>query len=383
MPLNPLISKCQIKVCYVSDEPNRNQSIITKEAAIKIANSLPGSPIVGYFDEEAQDFTGHEKTLEIKDDKICVTEETKPYGFVDLHAQVWFQKFVDDGEQIREYLMTEGYLWTGQYPECKRVIKKGNNQSMEISDDPKFLDAHWTKDINGKPQFFIINEALISKLCILGEDREPCFEGAQISKIEFAFDDNFKNTYSQMVYQLQEIVDKGGFNRMTEQEKEKIDYEVDKTEQEDVVETQEVIETQQYNLEDIPEYTALKAQYSELEEKYNTTVSDYENMKQEMQELVEFKNSVEKQEKEDMIASFYVLSDEDKKDVREHIDEYSLDEIESKLAVICVRNKVNFNLDTEEEVTEEPFTYNLNDECIESVPGWVRAAQAVKKEKNL
>jgi len=32
-PLNPLISKCQIKVCYVSDEPNRNRSIITKEVA--------------------------------------------------------------------------------------------------------------------------------------------------------------------------------------------------------------------------------------------------------------------------------------------------------------------------------------------------------------
>ena len=26
---NPQISKCQIKVCYVSDKPNRNKSIIT------------------------------------------------------------------------------------------------------------------------------------------------------------------------------------------------------------------------------------------------------------------------------------------------------------------------------------------------------------------
>ena len=32
VPLNPLISKCQIKVCYVGDEPNRNKSVITKEA---------------------------------------------------------------------------------------------------------------------------------------------------------------------------------------------------------------------------------------------------------------------------------------------------------------------------------------------------------------
>ena len=51
-PLNPLISKCEIKVCYVSDEPNRNRSIITKDVARKMANSLPGSPIVGYFNEE-------------------------------------------------------------------------------------------------------------------------------------------------------------------------------------------------------------------------------------------------------------------------------------------------------------------------------------------
>ena len=40
-PLNPLISQCQIKVCYVGDEPNRNRSVITKDVAKQIANSLP------------------------------------------------------------------------------------------------------------------------------------------------------------------------------------------------------------------------------------------------------------------------------------------------------------------------------------------------------
>ena len=51
-PINPLISKCQIKVCYVSDLPNRNGTIITKEFATKLANSLPGSPIVGYYNND-------------------------------------------------------------------------------------------------------------------------------------------------------------------------------------------------------------------------------------------------------------------------------------------------------------------------------------------
>jgi hypothetical protein len=51
-PINPLISKCQIKVCYVGDDPNRNRSVITKNVAIELANSLPGSPIVGFYNEE-------------------------------------------------------------------------------------------------------------------------------------------------------------------------------------------------------------------------------------------------------------------------------------------------------------------------------------------
>jgi hypothetical protein len=45
--------------------------------------------------------------------------------------------------------MTEGYIWTGQYPESQRIIDEGNNQSMELSEN--YLDATWTKDDNGKP----------------------------------------------------------------------------------------------------------------------------------------------------------------------------------------------------------------------------------------
>lgn len=111
-PMNPLISKCQIKVCYVSDEPNRNGSIITKEVARDMANSLPGSPIVGYFNEETGDFEEHNRALEISDGEFKLVDTTRPYGFVDLGAKVWFQKF-QEGEEVREYLMTEGFLWTG------------------------------------------------------------------------------------------------------------------------------------------------------------------------------------------------------------------------------------------------------------------------------
>ena len=209
-PLNPLISKCQIKVCYVDDKPNRNGSVITKETAKQMANSLPGCPIVGFYNETKEDFEEHNRVIDISNGKFEIKDTTRPYGFVDLSAKVWFQKFLDDGQVEREYMMTEGWLWTGQYPECKRILSKGNNQSMEL--DPDTLNASWSKDSNGEPKFFIINEAIISKLCTLGEDNEPCFEGASISEpiIQFAFADGFKEQVFSMMNELKELLNKGG-----------------------------------------------------------------------------------------------------------------------------------------------------------------------------
>ena len=86
-PVNPLISRCQIKVCYVSEEPNRNRSIITKEVARDMANSLPGSPIVGYYNEEKGDFEEHNRMIDISNGKFQIKDTTRPYGFVDLGAK--------------------------------------------------------------------------------------------------------------------------------------------------------------------------------------------------------------------------------------------------------------------------------------------------------
>ena len=82
-----------------------------------------------------------------------------------------------------------------------------------------------------------------------------------------------------------------------------------------------------------------------------------------------------------MIDSFYMLSEEDKKDVIENIDKYSVDEIEAKLSVICVRNKVSFDLDEDKEV-DAPTVFNLENDGIEDdmVPAWIKAAMATKKE---
>ena len=401
-PINPLISKCQIKVCYVSDKPNRNGSVITKEVARDMANSLPGSPIVGYFNEDSGDFEEHNRSIEISQGEFKIKDTTKPYGFVDLGAKCWFQKF-QEGNVEREYLMTEGYLWTGQYPECERVLTHGNNQSMEL--DEKNINAHWAKDENGEPQFFIINEAIISKLCILGEDYEPCFEGAQITKVQFSFDDGFKEKLFSMMNELKELLNEGGasmdkelltsegvieenqdsnFAVKTDKEKkddkkdddkEEICPECGKPKSECTCKKDKEDKKEKYNLNEIPEYV-------ELFENYNTLQSQYSALETEVTELRQFKVAAERKDKEAMIAGFYMLSDEDKKDVLDNIDTYSLEDIEAKLSIICVRNKVSFDLDDNKEEKKEVVTYSMNDQLNDdsNVPAFVKAMRNVAKD---
>lgn len=384
VPINPLISKCQIKVCYVGDEPNRNGSVITKEVAREMANSLPGSPIVGTYNEKEQDFEEHNRAIEIVDGQFKITDLTRPYGFVDLGAKVWFQKFQEQ-EEVREYLMTEGWLWTGQYPECQRIIDQGNNQSMEL--DENHINAHWAELENNGPEFFIINEAIISKLCILGQDYEPCFEGAQITKVQFSLDDNFKQELYSMMKQLKEILIEGGVpveqEVITSVEEEEVKFSKEEEEEkcpecgkplDECTCEKEEDKKEKYNLNEIPEYTELVNNYNELQTRHS-------ELETEVSELREFKASIEKKEKEAMIDSFYMLSDEDKADVVNNIDTYSLDDIEAKLSILCVRNKVSFDLE-EDNRNNDVITYSINEENKDDdVPAWIKAVQNVVKEK--
>jgi len=90
-------------------------------------------------------------------------------------------------------------------------------------------------------------------------------------------------------------------------------------------------------------------------------------LKEEAEALREFKAARDEADKDALIAKYFMLSDEDKADVIAHKSEYSLEDIESKLALIYVQKNVNFDIDSvEEEVEETPVTSfslesNVND----------------------
>ena len=427
--ISPLISKCEIKVLYVGE--NRNKSYITKEVAAAMAQTLPGTPIVGRFIESKEDYGDQGDQVIIDGDGVKFNKLTKPYGFVAPDAKVWFQEFQDTDEfgnvTIREYLMTEGYLWTEQYEECKRILNDGNPQSMELY--KKTLKGHWSTDTNTGIEFFIINDAMFLNLCVLGEDVEPCFEGANITSpnISASFSKDSKTivkTLSDMMLELKFAL-QGGQQEMdgntvipsvveeeavlenptVEENLENSSTEQDKIDETPVVENQDNTEEfakkddeedkedesnkdesndnssedkkedeedkeKKYSLE---EYNALQSQLDELQEKYSL-------LEVECNSLREFKNNIEDSKKDELIASFCMLSDEDKQDVIENKSKYSLDDIEAKLSVLCFRKKVNFNLETESKEVDAPImTYNLNETVSDNMPAWLKAVESTIK----
>lgn len=484
LEINPLMSSCEIKVMYLGE--NRNHSYITKDVATEMAKTLRGAPIVGYYKQETQDFGDHGEKIIFDDEGVKFECMTKPYGFVAPDARVWFQKFEDTDEfgnkTTREYLMTTGYLWTGQYDECKSVIDQGKPQSMEL--DEENLKGHWSTNTNNGMDFFIINDAIFSKLCILGDDVEPCFEGSSITAPEVStsftkMDESFKKTLYTMMQDLKfaleggqnmELEEKTVVTTEIEQPVEENSTEMVNEEQVDTVEIENSIEAQSSeftaseNAEEVkttfddggdssdssessesesteetaegsenssetstdseaPDITigdsvtdaassnnnnevdenngialasdtpvteatetektekeieALNANNSddgakkkqfELEEELSNLKASYAELESKYQALVEFKNEIDNEKKDAKINEFYMLSDEDKADVIANKSNYSLEEIESKLSVICVRNKVSFDLEKDNKKVEDKImTYNLNCDDMASTP---------------
>lgn len=411
--ISPEVSKCDIKVMYLGK--NRNGSYIDRETALKMSKTLRGVPVVGAYKSDIEDFGDHGEVIHIEDGEIKFSCKTVPYGFVAPDADVWFQKFDDTNEMgettTREYLMTTGYLWTGQYPEIMKCIDEGQGQSMEIDD----IDGHWTRDSNDV-EFFIINDAIFTKLCVLGDDVEPCFEGASVTSPEvsehFSIEQNFSHTLFAMMNELKNAFTKGGSMPVETVEETVEAPEVSAAVEEEVSAVEEFSEADNGNEDSASEEFAEKDKKDEdesddkaddsdsngdsaedksdddskddsddksdkepekkhaLEDKIDELTNSlselnekFAALEQEAKELREFKAERINADKDAMIAKYHMLSDEDKADIVANKDKFTLSEIESKLALLYVKKNVDF--DEEETETEPLTTFSLNDDIAD------------------
>lgn len=294
----------------------------------------------------------------------------------------------------------------GQFEELKKVITQGQPQSMELQEET--LEGHWATDNNLGVEFFIINDAVFSKLCILGDDIEPCFEGSAVTSPEvsknFAMDKEFSQTLFTMMNELKDALSsKGGldmpeeFAEQTETTEEQSTEFVEETVEETVAEEsvdytsaeEAPVDAEAENgefeksEEDKDDSEDSSADFSENKEAEEEPASEYsaeefaalqeeiEALRAECQELRDFKLNVENEQKDALINSYYMLSEEDKREIMEHKSEFTLDEIKAKLAVIYVEKNVDFStLDGQPEVEmqekveeEDPITtFSLDEE---------------------
>lgn len=158
---NEVLSKARCRIFYTG--ANRNGTFITEEFAEKLVSTLPYVPVKGIYDTMKDDFTDHGRER----------YEGRIYGIVPENPNFAWEKHLDIDGVERTYACTDVYLFTGLYKqEAFDVI--GKSQSMELYVDS--IEGEW-QYINGK-KFFVFTEGRFLGLQALGEDYEPCFEGA-------------------------------------------------------------------------------------------------------------------------------------------------------------------------------------------------------------
>lgn len=401
--LNPVLSKARCRIFYKYE--NRNGTYITDEFAQKLISSLPYTPVKGIYDNFDEDYTDHGLKRDLG----------RIYGIVPENPNFSWEKHLDEDEIEREYACCDVYIFTALYEEASQIV--GKSQSMELYQPS--IKGDWAI-INGK-KLFKFEDGCFLGLQILGDDVEPCFEGAAfftfyndlknaIKKLEkYSLDSNIKGGKSEMTklnfklsdsqkheaiwvllndqyteennweitYTILDIYDDyalvysyeaGSYERVYYTKNDETDsvelgarkkcYVIDVTEEEKTAlealrafnggtyekideNIQEIDTIKQQNSEFSTKIEELNNTVSTLTTERDTSVENYNNAQEqistltnELETLKDYKNSVETQEKEQVIASYSeLLNNEILDSYKSKISEYSsATELDKELA---------------------------------------------------
>lgn len=152
------ISRGRCRVFYKGR--NRNGTYITDEFAQKLIDSAPYTPVKGIY--EVDDYTDHGNKR----------SEGRIYGIVPANPNFAWEWHTDVDGKLREYACFDVLYYTALYKEAGEI--DGKSESMELYRDT--LKGDW-KYIDGK-KTYVFTDGCFLGLQALGDDVEPCFEGA-------------------------------------------------------------------------------------------------------------------------------------------------------------------------------------------------------------
>ena len=377
---------------------NQNRSIIEGEAAEQLASTIPGTPVIGTFNYETNDFEGHE-------------DNPSAFGFIPLEPHASWTKFND-----REYLEVDVVIWDGRFEEAKDILNAEKHLSMELN--PTTLKGTFKR--MGNTTYYNITYAEFAGITVLGDDVAPCFEDAQ-----------FVTAYSQMVSAYALYVEEtqnnneGGKNIMenitevvepevtteTVEETEVVEEVVEETPaeetevveevaepvvEEEVVEAEpetteevEIVETVEEPTEESTEFESKKENdeeddevcpecgknpcvcenacnkdkdYSALEAELADCKAKYESLLNKYNETLNSLNKYTKKEKLEIISKFSTKleSEELINELTEKVDELSVEDIKSELGNALVEEQLSAADEAEESEADTNFSLNIN-----------------------
>lgn len=157
---NDVLSKTRARIFY--KKLNRNGGYITDEFAEKLLATIPYVPIKGIYSMADEDYTDHGESRDLG----------KIYGIVPAEPNLKWEDHLDEDGIVRTYATVDVLLFSAIYKEASEIINK--SLSMELYRPS--LKGEW-KIIDGI-QCFEYKEGCFLGLQVLGDDVEPCFEGA-------------------------------------------------------------------------------------------------------------------------------------------------------------------------------------------------------------
>ena len=328
---NSSLSKSRVKIFYKG--LNRNGSYIDDNVAEQLIASLPGTPIVGYFDADKDDFLGHVER-----------EKNVAYGFVPQEMNFKWEMSLDPDGVYRTYACTDIVLWTGRYPIASKIV--GKNHSMEIND--KTYEGEWVEEENDF--YFKFTKAEFIGLCVLGEEYEPCFEGSHFYSLDnFSYYTKIKKDLVEMFNIYNSIKDdtknqEEGGTEVDEEELKKNEALVDSEGQEKEEEKQEEVEQKEPVAQEDQQEEKEEQKEEEQEEKNETDNSTEENKEENVEEEA-LKEVEEKYNK--------IIADKDKK----------IEELEKELLVLKEYQKEKIEEEKDEVI--ESYSNKLSQENLE------------------
>lgn len=414
--VNNQFSLGRARVFY--EGPNVNRTIIDADMAKNLIKTIPGTPIVGRYNAENEDFEGH-------------GEGQIAYGFVPLDPNPMKVEVTEEilGLPVkRTYYEVDAVIWDGRFPEAKKILDEEKSLSMELN--PDTLDGEF--EIYDDKHYLKITNAEFCGITVLGDGHTPCFKDAKFlqaytsmlgayealfqepksniggtdmpeteEKVEVVENDTtITNEEAPVVEEAvteevaeeetteeestEETPTEEGVEESTEEstEAEEAPEEDTESEEEEVAEeaTEEVAEGE---AEETPAEPTEEPETVEETEAEETVEEDTEALKAKVEELTEKLETYENAAKEELVNKFSTKINDSEflTDIKENISSYTVESLKATLGAKLAEQVIVEESNDEEKVNGMIYSFN-GVAKKDTKQGWQELVRASKAKTN-